>query len=216
MRHKTRLSPLPAAVMLALSPLPAPAQDDARPAGWMVLFDEPAAPDSSLFFVTMEPGWHVTSGPAALLVDPAHTAAGEYRLEAEIFLFPGESDAGFGLMFGGKELESERAGSYFQFLLRRDGSFMIAHRAGTDLHVLDSWTTHDAVIPAEGSEEPVLNTLAVEAGAGDIRFLVNGDEVGRYPRSPGMGLDGAVGLRVGNDLNLHVRSLSIEMSSSGG
>ena len=86
-------------VALALGVRPVGAQEDERPIGWDVVFDDEAAEDSSLFFVAMAPGWHITSGPAALLYDPVRTAEGEFRLEAEVFLFPGESDSGFGLMF---------------------------------------------------------------------------------------------------------------------
>jgi hypothetical protein len=92
---------------------------------------------------------------------------------------------------------------------------MIAHRAGSELHILTTWATHDAVISAEGTDEPVLNTLLVIAGADAIGFRINGEEVGRYPRSPRMGLDGLVGLRVGDDLNLHVRSLTVAKAEAG-
>ena len=196
-------------VALALGVRPVGAQEVERPIGWDVVFDDRAAEDSSLFFVAMAPGWHITSGPAALLYDPVRTAEGEFRLEAEVFLFPGESDSGFGLMFGGEELESSRDQSYFQFLVRRDGHYSIAHRAGSELHVLTAWTAHDAVVAAEGVEEPVLNTLGVVAEANAIVFRINGEEVARFPRSQGMGMDGPVGFRVGEDLNLHVRSLTV-------
>lgn len=215
MPYWIRRPSLLAATMLVLGVLPAAAQDDRRPTGWDVVFDDAAAEDSSLFFVSMEPGWHITSGPASLLVDPSHGVAGEFSLEAEVFLFPGQSDSGFGLVFGGAELGGRQAQSYFQFLLRRDGSYMIAHRAGPELHILTAWARHDAVIAAEGAEEPVLNTLLVAAGAEDIVFRINGEEVGRYPRGTGMGLDGLVGLRVGDDLNLHVRSLTVGRPGAG-
>ena len=215
MRHTIRRSLGPAVAMSALWVLPAAAQGDQRPAGWDVVFDDPAAADSSLFFVSMEPGWHITSGPAALLYDPARSAAGEFRVEAEIFLFPGTSDEGFGLMFGGADLGSAVKQSYFEFLLRRDGGFLVAHRAGSELHVLTPWAVHEAALAATGSDEPVLNTLMVIAGADVVSFVINGEEVARFPRSSGMDLDGPVGLRVGDDLNLHVRSLTVATEGAG-
>lgn len=215
MRQRITRSLLLAVTILVLGAPPAVAQDDQRPAGWEVAFDDATAEDSSLFFVAMEPGWHMTSGPAALLYDPARSVAGDFRLETEVFLFPGDSDAGFGLVFGGSEIGNRQQQSYFQFLLRRDGSYMIAHRAGPELHVLTPWVAHAAVIAAEDTDEPVLNTFLVIAGADAIVFRINGEEVGRYPRSPGMGLDGLVGLRVGDDLNLHVRSLTVGKPVAG-
>ncbi len=215
MQHTTVASFLVFVTALSLGAVPAAAQDDRRPTGWEVVFDDVAVEDSSLFFVSMEPGWHITSGPASLLYDPSRGVSGEFRLEAEVYLFPGVSDSGFGLMFGGAELGSGQEQSYFQFLVRRDGSLMIAHRAGLDLHTLTAWTVHDAVIEAEGAEEPVLNTLSVIAGAEAVTFGVNGREVARYPRRSGMGVDGLVGLRVGDDLDLHVRSLTVARLEAG-
>lgn len=208
-------APWLATAILTLGALPATAQDDLRPTGWEVMFDDAAAEDSSLFFVSMEPGWHITSGPASVLYDPARSVAGEFRLQTEVFLFPGDSDSGFGIVFGGVEIGDSQKQSYFQFLLRRDGSYSIAHRAGPDLHVLTTWTSHDAVIAGEGATEPVLNTLRVTADADAIAFQINGEEVGRFPRRSAMGLDGDVGLRVGDDLDLHVRSLTVARTEAG-
>lgn len=201
--------PLLLLLLLCVSAGSAVAQDE-RPTDWVVTFDDPAAEDSSLFFVAMEPGWHITSAPAALLYDPTMTAAGEYRVNAEIFLFPGDSDAGYGVIFGGEELGDTAGRSYFELLLRRDGSFMIAHRAGTDIHELTPWSKDSAVVAHDGGEEPVLNTIEIDVHKSGVRFMVNEEEVGRLPRSGAMGLDGQVGLRLGSDLNLHVRSLSVE------
>lgn len=206
-RRLARLALITVVSLVAAAPA-AVAQDDDRPLGWTVVFDDDAAVDSTLFFVAMAPGWHITTGPASLMYDEDRVAKGDFRIQMEVFLFPGESESGFGLMFGGQDLESRSNQSYFQFLLRRDGSFMIAHQAGRDLHVLNAWTAHDAVESAEAADEPILHTLDVITEASGVVFMVGGEEVARLPRSASMGLDGIVGFRIEGDLDLHVRSLT--------
>ena len=52
-------------------------------------------------------------------------------------------------------------------------------------------------------------TLAIAVGADEVRFLINGTEVARQPRSK-VDTDGTVGLRVNHQLDLRVDGLSIE------
>src|ERR671913_95289 len=79
------------------------------PEGWTVRLDgaeshagHPSAPDAKpsagdISFVTMEPGWHITTGPSAILYQPTQNAAGAYTLKSEIFLFdPGTRKEAFG------------------------------------------------------------------------------------------------------------------------
>ena len=54
----------------------------------------------------------------------------------------------------------------------------------------------------------VKNVLRVEAEASTVTFLVNGQKVAEVPRE-GTRFDGIVGLRVGENLNLHVTNLVI-------
>ena len=50
--------------------------------------------------------------------------------------------------------------------------------------------------------------LRVEAEASTVTFLVNGQKVAEVPRE-GTRFDGIVGLRVGENLNLHVTNLDL-------
>ncbi len=183
------------------------AQELQRPADWKTRFDR-TAPDSALYFVTMAPGWHITSGPSAILYDPARVARGEYRVRAEIVLFPGDRREGFGVFVGGENLEAANQ-SYLYFLIRKDGRFLIKHRAGSDTHVLTPWTEHSAIVKHPGGEERVENVLEIVAGAEQVAFLINGEEVASLPRGE-MNVDGIVGLRVNHGLDLHVTDLSVE------
>ena len=53
------------------------------------------------------------------------------------------------------------------------------------------------------------NTLAVEVGADDVGFFVNGQEVARLPRSE-VNTNGVVGLRINHGLNVHVGDFAVK------
>lgn len=178
-----------------------------RPPDWVVRFDRPTA-DSAIYFVDMPPGWHITTGPAAILYHPDHVAKGSFRLESEVFLFPGERAEGFGVFFGGTDLAGTGQG-YTYFLLRKDGQFLVKERRGEETTTLIPWTASAAIVPHDGSEGTAKNVLEVQVGPADVGFFVNGQEVGRLERS-GLQVDGVFGLRINHRLNVHVTSLSVE------
>ena len=85
------------------APLPAQEQELTPPPTWQLRLDNPAtASVEDIWYVDMPPGWHITTGPAAILWDPANTASGDFRIESESFLFDPEGRReGFGIFFGG-------------------------------------------------------------------------------------------------------------------
>ncbi len=188
------------------------AQEEERPSGWQVRFDQPSMPDSTLYFVTMTPGWRVTTGPASILYDPAQTAAGEYRIKSEILLFPGERREGFGVFLGGRNLADDDQ-SYLYFLIRKDGQYLIKRREGAETSTIQPWTAHSAIVQHDGGEGTAKNVMEIEVGPNEIGFIVNGVEVTTIPRAE-LATDGVVGLRVNHHLNLHVSELTI-MGSGG-
>lgn len=195
-----------------LIPDPAAAQDLQRPSDWEVRFDDPGASEADLeMFVEMPPGWHVTTGPAAIFWDPANSASGDFRLEMEVFLFdPGRRREAFGLFVGGRSLDAPDQ-EYTYFLLRNGGEYIIKRREGSQAPTIRPWTGHDAVKAfsdrAQG-ESSVSNVLAVEARGETVRFLVNGDEVASLPRSE-VPVDGIYGIRINHALNVHVSRLEV-------
>ncbi len=192
------------------------------PPGWKVRLDAPdpsatVGKDESfdIRFVTMTPGWHVTTGPRAIFYHPASTAHGEFSARVGLYLFPpGERNEAYGMFFGGKALDGPKQ-SYTYFLVRRSGEFLIKRRAGEATEVLHPWTKHDAVVPYTAETEgTIYNVLEIKAGSTDVTFLVNGEEVATHPRA-GLDMDGVVGLRVNHALNLHVDQLTVEMRDPG-
>lgn len=201
-----RLALLSLALLVLAAPLSA--QDNERPADWKVRFDRPA-PDSALYFVDMPPGWHITTGPACILYNPANTVSGPFRVDAKIFLFPGDRREGFGIFIAGENLEDENQ-SYLYLLIRKDGRYLVKHRAGNETHEFIQWTENSYIVPHTGGEEPVENVLSIEASESEVLFLINGNKVMSFDRGR-MKADGIVGLRVNHGLNLHVSEFNVEM-----
>jgi hypothetical protein len=202
---------VPFLLVLPLLAAPLAAQDFERPADWKVRFDRPA-PDTAVYFVSMPPGWHITTGPAGILYNPKNSAQGEFRVEAEVFLFPGERREGFGVFVGGEDLGGANQ-SYLYFLIRKDGSYLVKRRAASETHVIVPWTVHEAIVKHDGGEGTAKNVLAVECTADQVRFFVNGQQVNSQPRAE-VDVDGIVGLRVNHQLDIHVASL--EVTPTGG
>lgn len=188
------------------------------PEGWMVRTDRGGhGPGEAIDFKDMPPGWHITTGPAAIFYRPDQTASGTYRVEAETHLFdPGQRREGYGIIFGGKELDAD-AQEYTYFLIRRDGSYLVKRRDGAETAVIQGWTEHPAIVAWDEKPEDAATTrnlLAVEVGDSELAFFVNGEEVHRLPRE-GLSTDGVVGLRVNHSLDLHVTRLDVAPLDTG-
>lgn len=207
---------LPVLLLALLAPTLA-AQDLERPDGWRVRFDQAGASEDDLeMFVSMPPGWHVTSGPAGIYWHPDQTASGRYRLEMEVFLFdPQGRREAFGVFFGGRALDGPDQ-QYHYFLIRDGGQFILKRRDGADAPTLQGWTSHNAVAAYadRGDDATVKNVLTIEAGDESVRFLINGAEVARRPRAD-VAADGIYGFRVNHALNLHVSRLELTPLEEG-
>jgi hypothetical protein len=167
---------------------------------------EPKSGDMT--FITMAPGWHVTTGPAALLYHPDYRTKNtdNFAVEAEIFLFPGTSQEEYGIFIGGKHMTPQERPAYLAFVARRDGMAMIRRGSGEPIV---NWKANDGIVPHPG-KETVKNVLRVDAGPTDIVFSGNGKEVARIPRSgTNVDLEGNLGFKIGKDINLHASRLDV-------
>ncbi|WP_396625564.1 hypothetical protein [Luteitalea sp.] len=184
------------------------------PEGWQVRVDggdHGKADASAVSFVTMPPGWHVTTGPAAILYRPAGKASTRYTLHTEIFQFdPGTRREGYGVLIGGTDLETPRQ-AYTYFLIRRSGEFLIKRRNGSATTTVKDWSPSTAIVKFDdrkAGQQSVKNVLEVTVAADTTTFLVNGTEVARVP-SKDIDTNGIVGLRINHELNLHVSALDV-------
>jgi len=183
------------------------------PLGWQVRYDHAhgaarggKAGADTVDFMQMTPGFHVTTGGAAIMWHPDSTARGDYVLSSEIFLFPtkGRDREGFGLLIGGSDLAGA-AQRYTYFLLRNDGRFLVKQRRGEQLTTLVDWTALPEIKRQVGGDA-MQNVLGVEVEGETVRFLVNGKQAAKLPRSQ-VNPDGQFGLRVNHGVNAHVVSL---------
>ncbi len=165
---------------------------------------EQAVPEGAWRFVEMPPGYHVTTGPGVILYHPGARAQGRYSVEAEVHLFPGESQSEYGVFVGGRGLEGAGS-SYTGFVVRRDGSVAVIERQGGEVKIKFPWTRHEAVV-TPGSNGMAHNVLRVEISGDQAVFRVNGEQVASVV-DPSAEQSGAFGLRVGPGVNLHVTRL---------
>lgn len=182
------------------------------PDGWRIVTDRVSADASDVDFVRMEPGFHVTTGPAALLFHPDSTAEGRYRVEATVHLFGAEEqDAGFGIFVGGDDLEGAYQ-RYVSFLLRPSGEFLVRHQdSPTSWADLAGWASSPAVRTLddrEAGEASIANELAVDVTPDELVFRVNGTEVHRAPWR-GLAVEGVAGVRVGDGVDLHYSGFAV-------
>jgi len=188
------------------------------PDGWEVRLDRDMddviissdADSADIYFVNMTPGWHITSGPAAIYYHPGNTAAGEYKLSATLHLFdPGNRNReAFGIFLGGTDLAGEDQ-RYLYFLIRNTGEFLIKERIGSETEVIQNWTSADSInlFTEDMNDSSAENTLSVSVSGSKLLFSINNNEVasvtaGNYPT------DGLYGLRVNHSINLHISELA--------
>jgi hypothetical protein len=207
----TRTFLLAVAATLGLAAVSAPQLK--TPADWTWRLDccdhkvvDAAPKPDDFYFVAMPPGWHMTSGPGGVLFHSGFTTKNsqQFVVEADIFLFPGESQEEFGVFVGGKNLTADGTPSYLAFVARRDGRAAILRQQGPPLL---AWTTTAGLAPHSG-KDAVKNVVRVEAGMKEVVFSINGVEVGRTERES-VNLDGHFGFRVGKAMNLHASRLDL-------
>jgi len=204
-----------AAAFMMLAAAPAAAQHEGHgtgasfPAGWQGRLDRDTLKLSDVMFVTMGSGYHIRTGPHVILWNPANTATGNYRATATFTQSKAPARLeGFGLIAGGRDLDRPNQ-DYAYFLIRHDGSFMVRHRAGSEVHTLANWTKH-AAINVPTATAGATNTLVIESGPTHARFLVNGQEVYSLARAPELNTNGIAGFRVGHHVDVMVSDFAVQ------
>jgi hypothetical protein len=163
----------------------------------------------SWVFVQMPPGWHVTTGPGVLLYPATNgDIDGNFALESEIFLFPGEAADEYGIFLGGQDIDTSAGPDYSAFVLRRDGQAAVLRRRGGQTTTLAAWQRHEAIIPGKAGDEPVKNMLKIDVDPTNVTLWVNAAKVVVVPRAD-VRIDGRVGFRIGKDMNLHITTLNV-------
>lgn len=184
------------------------------PAGWTLRLDDKAAARYTVDdtrFEAMGPGYHVTSGPAAIYYNPKDQAKGSFTASASFGqrVAPSHPEA-YGLFVGGTALDTKEQ-QYLYFIVRGTGEFYVAHRAGTEVHPVVPWTASDAV-KKQDDKGAVTNALAIQVTADSVHMLANGQRVKSFAKSgmQGFKTDGQVGFRVNHNLNVHIGGFEVK------
>ena len=186
-------------------------QGEGLPAGWHARFDKAGNAPTSVKFVSMGDGFHVTSGPAALYWHDSMTVQDglNYRISADFAQSkaPQHPEA-YGLFAGGKDLEAP-GGNYIYVIVRGDGKYSVKHRANdTEIHTVKDWTDSPA-LKKQDADGKATNSVAIDAAADSVRALVNGTQVWSAARSYIGGMGGGYGYRVNHNLDLHLTPITL-------
>lgn len=200
--------------MMALAiaaPLAAQQQQSgaAPPAGWATTMD-PKDATKSVKFVTMGQGFHVTAEGAAIFYKAADVQGKDNYTVSANFRQTKKTQHGeaFGLIAAGRNLEDPAKQTYFYFVIRQDGAFLINHRAGADVHKIVDWTPNAAIVKFD-DKPGAANDLAIRVGSDSVRFVINNTPVHAISRKEITDASGQAGLRVNHDLDVHVASYTV-------
>ena len=113
------------------------------------------------------------------------------------------------LVIGGAELGAATQ-NYIYFLVAQDGTYLVKHRSGEQVHDVKAATPHDAV-RKPGADGRSTNALEVRVAGNTISYVVNGTVVHTTPKS-GMTAktDGLVGIRVNHLLDVHIDGFAVK------
>jgi hypothetical protein len=181
----------------------------ALPPGWTARPDK-GGEAKTIKFVEMQPGYHLTLGPATILYRTSDQAEGPFHTLATFRQTkkPPHPE-GYGLFVGGQDLSSDTQ-SYTYFLVRGDGTYLIKQRKGNQTtEISKGWTAHPAV-KKENAKGETSNLLEIDAkqDPSKVRFKVNGQTV-YTAEARGMQLFGIVGIRANHHVELHIEDFAV-------
>jgi hypothetical protein len=179
------------------------------PGGWSSRPDE-GGDRKNVKFITMEPGYHLTLGPATILYRQADAANGPFHTLATFHQMTKlQHPEGYGLFFGGQELTG-KGQKYTYFLVRDDGSYLIKRRKGNNTtDITKGWIRHPGIKKGD-AQGKTSNLLEVDAKQNPhkVNFKVNGQTV-YTADARSMGLKGLVGVRANHNLDIHIEGFAV-------
>ena len=192
-------------------------------AGWMGKVDANEAQRGGKIedtkMVTMGPGLHVTTGPAAVYWSAANTASGNYTVEATFsereYMGLNDHPHPYGLFIGGNDMGSDNQ-SLLYCAAYGNGSFIVRGFAPAPFQLNGRrGETNDAVNKAAAKGQSVTQKIAVKVSADKVECLINDKVVGTYAKTDVVGAgklkstDGIYGLRFGHNTDAHIAGLKM-------
>jgi hypothetical protein len=181
----------------------------ALPTGWSGRPDE-GGDLQNVKFVTMEPGYHLTLGPATILYRDKDLAKGPFHTLATFHQMKKlKHSEGYGLFFGGENLTGGDQ-RYVYFLVRDDGKYLIKRREGAKTSEISKGWTASSAIKKGDAQGRTTNLLEIDAkqDPSKVSFKVNGTTV-HTADAKSLGAKGIVGLRANHNLDLHVEGFDL-------
>jgi hypothetical protein len=179
------------------------------PAGWTVRTDGNAG-NANVKVIPMDPGMHVTLGPAIILYPDKHAGNGPFHpLATFTQTKPSTHPEGYGLFFGGQALTG--AGQkYTYFLIRQDGKYLVKRRDGDKTTDVTKGWVESAAVKKSAGQGSAANLLEIDAkqNPSKVVFKVNGESVYSMDAKPA-DLKGTVGLRVNHNLDVHIEGFDV-------
>ena len=183
--------------------------------GWQGRTDRTEQKISEVKFVQMGTGFHLTSGPHAILWNSDDRASGDYTVKARITKTPRSTsthEESYGVFMGGSDLNGPKQ-NYLYCVVFGTGNVMVRHRDGGDTHTLLGKTANPAV--AKMGERGATDEITMWVRNGRVGCSVNGTEVfsAAAPDMIGPGklvsTDGVFGIRASHNLDLHIEGPSV-------
>jgi hypothetical protein len=171
--------------------------------------------------VKMGSGMHATTGPAAVLYNPANTATGDYTVKAKFTepKFQGLNDHPhpYGIMIGGNDLGTDQA-SLLYCAAYGNGNFIVrgfAPNTPQGWFRINGRGEPSAAVKSVKVGESVTQEIAVSVKGDKVDCIINGTTVGSYDKAALVGTgklkstDGVYGLRFGHNTEAHVSDFTM-------
>jgi hypothetical protein len=217
-----------AAAVAVLAPVVAAQQDTATKvaggitvAGWTGKVDASrengTATINDLKFAAEKGGFHVTTGPSAILWNPKNVASGNYTVKATFaepaFMGLNSHPHPYGIMIGGNDLDTPNHSALYCSAYG-NGTFIVRGFGPAPFAVNAKPEPNGAVKKADKGA-PVTQEVALSVKGDKIECAVNGTVVGSYDKSAVVGAgklkstDGVYGLRFGHNTEAVVTGFSM-------
>lgn len=168
---------------------------------------------TSIKFVSSGEDYHLLLGnqTSTLLYRQTDQVNGPFRFLAKFTKaeVPFEYPEGYGLFYGGKELDSANP-RYVYFLVRSNGQYLLKRRNGDEVTAVKPWTEHAAIKQTDANGQST-NLLAIEAkwNSPKVVFMVNGQAVDSMDVAAD-DMNGIVGSRGNWDLDLYISGYVVQ------
>lgn len=178
--------------------------------GWYYRLDHTFAGHKDFSFEKTDYGFHFQADAmgAGIYYNPAQSEKGNYEITGKFDQLQKTHHAeAYGFFFGGDNLQKSNQ-SYFYFLVRQDGDYLIKRRTGSDTSLIVGWTRDPAVNKMDSHGETV-NTLSVKVDGDNVDFICNRKIVKTLSRSKLMPSTGIVGFRLNHHLHLKITDYQV-------